>query len=272
MTFTEELNAAVYAVPHLPRVTFGAGLAGGAYAWLDKKHLNGEVHEPGMLAAMLAIKSHRNVRQFFDIGAYYGYFSIAARQIFPDCFVTAFEPHPNFYAELRKNVDPLHTTVVHAAVSDEDKAAEVWFSAFNIFEDVDNLPPEALKPRGPGASGRSTIQFLRIDGFERPEGWRLTVAPDVVKIDVEGYQARAVRGMENTIKALKPWVLIELHDPEKLARMNTTNAETVAPLFAAGYRAHWCGNFRDANAAFERVTAMGPEHERLSLMVFDPRT
>lgn len=269
MTFTDELNAAVYAVPHLPRVTFAPGLAPQAYNWIDRKHANGEVHEPGMLAAMLAIKSHRNVCQFWDVGAYYGYFSRAARLIYPGCDVTAFEAHPNFYAELRKNVDEF-TRCVRAAVSDEDKAQDVWFSAFNIFEDVENLPPEAYKPRGPGASGFGKAEFIALDNVNWPGGWRLSVAPDVVKIDVEAYQAKAVRGMRNILLALRPWVIIELHDPEKLARMGTTNAETCAPFFEAKYKGWWCGNFRTMDATWEPIETMTEKHERLSLAVFSP--
>lgn len=269
----EDLNQAVSTVQRIPRVRFESGLAPDAVRWLEKKHANGAVHEPGTLAAFLAIQKHKQVKQVFDLGALFGYFTLFALQVFDDAAVTAFEMHPVVMPELRKNVEPW-AKVVHAVMSDEVKPpTQFWVSGFNIYEEPEggwsNLKnqPGAMKPRGENnrGAGFAKVPFSTIDAYcaEHP-------APDLLKIDVEAYQAKAVLGGLKTIAAHRPAIVIELHDGEKIARMGTTNKATVQPLFELGYSAYWCSNFRDKDARFEPVTEMGAEHERLGIMVLVP--
>jgi FkbM family methyltransferase len=273
----DALNAAVSRVPEMPRVHFHGGNPDGD-RWLAKKHADGKVHEPGTLAAMLAISERIHVREFWDIGALYGYFAMAAQQIFVDVHVMCMEMHPAAVQALVANVNGgsyREVECLHLVASDVCKpGVRFWISGFNIFEEPeggwDKLPeqPGAMKDRGAGNRGRgwARVDFATIDAVTVLSGRR----PDLIKIDVEGYQGRAVAGMVETLKAYRPHVVIELHDPEKLARFGVTNASTVQPFFDQGYQAFWCGNFRDAAARFEAVTAMDARHEQLSIMVMVP--
>lgn len=262
------LNAAVARIGELPRVTFVDGLAEPARRWIAKKHENGALHEPATIAAMLVAKDRFDSRTIYDLGAHYGYFSLLARQMFPKAQLTAFDMHLGSIGVLHRNLGAW-TQVVHAVVTDASrKMVEFWYSGFNIYEEPadgwDSLRnvPEAFKHRGHGFGRADFITLDDYCGIYKP--------PDLMKIDVEGFQTKAIAGAMRMIRAAKPVIIIELHDPEKLARFGTTNAETVRPLFEAGYRGYWCGNHRDMDARFEPVERMGPEHERLSLMVFAP--
>jgi FkbM family methyltransferase len=271
MISASDLNAAVQTAREMPRVRFESGLGDSADNWLRKKHAGGNVHEPATLGALLACQANLDCRSVYDVGALYGYFTLFAAAIWDDPELTAFEMHPVVFPTLRMNVGPW-AQCVNAIVTDRTAPDQmVWVSGMNIFEEPENggwnkLPevPGAMKQRGPDNSGRGFIKadFITLDWYcemRRP--------PDVIKIDVEGYQAKAVLGGLKTISQHKPVIIIELHDPEKIGRFNTTNALTVKPLFDLGYKAFWCGNFRD-DATFEEVSEMRPEHERLSLMVF----
>jgi FkbM family methyltransferase len=274
MSFADELNACVVAAVKLPRPRFESGLSADAYAWITKKHADGAVHEPATIGAMLwAEKIMPARRRVFDIGALYGYFSLVAEQIFPNAEVTAFEMHPGVVTDLVANRGP-HTRCVHAAVSDVSREnVRIWISGFNIYEEPDGgwsaleTIPGALKQRGENNRGRgfADVDFITLDDY-----CAANPAPDLIKIDVEGYQAKAIAGAMNTIRRHKPVIIIELHDPEKLARFGVTNAQTVQPLYEAGYSGFWCGNFRDADARYEAVPEMRDYHEKLSIMVFVP--
>ena len=273
-TFCDDLNAAVAMVPALPRVRFDIDLGDdGPERWLKKKHADGAVHEPATIAAFLAIRQRVACKTIFDVGALWGYFSLLAAALFEDAEVTAFEMHPGAIAPLKRNVGPF-VKVVHAALSDVERlGTKVWLSGFNIFEEPlggwDKLSdiPGAMKPRGVDNRGRgfTKVDFTTLDAY-----CAANPAPDLIKIDVEAYQAKAIRGGLKAIQRHRPAILIELHDPEKVARLGTTNKETVQPLFELNYTAFWCPNFRSPEARFETVEQMCEAHERLSLMVFVP--
>lgn len=274
----DALNAAVSRVTALPPVEFAPGLHDGAYRWLAKKHANGMRHEPAATAALLALADMRPVEEIYDIGALYGYFTKVCRQIWPAARILAVDMHPGGVGDLHWNVNKGYTSplvdCLNVAVSDVCRpATRFWISGFNIFEEPeagwDALPdiPGAMKQRGANNQGRgfAEVSFATIDAITALWSRR----PDIIKIDVEGYQGKAVAGMVETLKAFRPAVIIELHDPEKLARFGITNKSTVKPLFDLGYAGYWCGNFRDMDARFEAVTydGMDERHERLSMMV-----
>jgi len=274
VNWRDALNAAVKDVPSLPRVRFDVGWNDASDNWILRKHVNGAVHEPATIAAFLAVSRARPVSAVYDVGALFGYFSLVAQQLFMGSKVVAFEMHGGVITPLMRNVPNLFC--VHAAASDETRLkVKCWVSGFNLYEEPeggwDRLAdiPGAMKERGEGNRGRffREIDFVTIDDCIAEYG---LPAPDLIKIDVEGYQAKALRGAMGTIRARKPIIIIELHDPEKIARFGTTNKDTVQPLFDLGYHAFWCGNFRDKDASFEAVSEMRPEHERLSIMVFVP--
>lgn len=274
MTFLDELNSAISIVQRLPRVRFDIEVGPDAESWLRRKHADGAVHEPATLAAFLAIRNRYDSRNIFDLGALYGYFTLFALQAFSDdAKVTAFEMHPGCIGPLVQNVGPW-AKCVHGVVSDVSSPQKrIWISGFNIYEEPEGgwsqleTIPGAMKQRGENNRGRgyAQVDFGTLDDYCAEHA-----APDLIKIDVEAYQAKAILGGMETIRKHRPAIIVELHDPEKLARMGTTNAQTVQPLFDCGYQAFWSGNFRNREARFEPVTQMGEEQERLSLMVFVP--
>lgn len=276
--FLDHLNDCVADAGRMQRPRFESGLSADAYRWITKKHHGGAVHEPATIGAISAVRGwfgrlSCGTPHIFDAGALYGYFSLVAEHVFPQAVVTAFEMHPGVIPDLVANRGP-RTRCVHAAVSDQTREnVRVWISGFNIYEEPEGgwealeTIPGAMKERGANNRGRGYIEvdFITLDDY-----CATNPAPDLIKIDVEGYQAKALVGAMNTIRRHKPVIIIELHDPEKLARFGTTNAETVRPLYEAGYSGFWCGNFRDSDARFEAVPEMRDYHEKLSIMVFVP--
>jgi len=274
MSVLDDLNAAIANIGRTPRPRFESGLSAHAHPWITKKHADGAVHEPATIAAIMASEYWLPAcPRVFDVGALYGYFSLVAEQHLEPVEITAFEMHPGIIPDLVANLGA-RTRCVQAALSDQTREnVRVWISGFNIYEEPEGgwealeSTPGAMKERGENNRGRgyADVDFITLDDY-----CATNPAPDLIKIDVEGYQAKALAGAMGTIRRHKPIIIIELHDPEKLARFGTTNAETVRPLYEGGYSGFWCGNFRDADARFEAVPAMQDYHERLSIMVLVP--
>ena len=274
----DALNAAVARVTDIPRVQFVDGIGDVPARWLEKKHANGSVHEPATLAAMLAIGEKINVTEFYDVGALYGYFTLAAQQMFPAVKITAMEMHPALKQVLHANVNRgTHNEVecLHVVASDVCKPlVKFWINGFNIYEEPEGgwseleHHPDAMRSRGANNQGRgwARVDFASIDAITVLTGSR----PDLIKIDVEAYQQRGVMGMVETLKAYRPHVIIEVHDPIKISRLGITNKSTIEPFFELGYSAYWCQNFRDMDARFEAVTEMTEAHEMLGIMVLVP--
>lgn len=273
--FLELLNGAVKRAVVMPRVRFEVGLGEQAENWLRKKHANGAVHEPATIAAFLAASRTRDYRHIWDVGALWGYFSLLCCGLFENAEITAFEMHPGAIGPLERNVHPF-ARCVHAVVSDRsEKEVAFWINGFNIYEQPEGGwekivdEPGATRERGKDNAGRGfgCCDFITIDEYAAA-----TTPPDLIKIDVEGYQEKAVIGGMETFRRHRPFVIIELHDwtEPKMARLGVTNRATVQPLLDLGYRGYWCGDLRSADATFERVEEMADRHERLSLMVLVP--
>ncbi len=271
--FLDQLNQAVDLVATMPRVRFDASVSEDAARWIRKKHVDGQVHEPGTLAAFWVAHQVRQPLNVWDCGALYGYFTLFALQAL-DAKVTAFEMHRGALPDLVLNIHP-YAKVLPYAVSDRCAENEkVWMSGFNMYEEPQGgwenlvLEPGAMKERGEGNRGRGFMHtgFITLDKYAETNP-----PPDLLKIDVEAYQAKAIQGALGMIAAAKPIIVIELHDPEKIARMKTTNWETIEPLYKLGYSGYWSGNFRDKDACFfEEVKIWLPRYDKLSIMVFVP--
>jgi len=276
--FVDDLNTAVKFVGNVPRVTFAPGLHPSSYKWLARKHCQnmkhkrgGGVHEPATIAAFLAIQNRFNCHTIFDLGALFGYFSLMCLDMFPDSEVTAFDMHGPAFGELMKNVPP-HVKCVRAVVSDvSEKNVKIWISGFNIFLEPEKGwdylcdVPGAQKYRGDGGAGYDRVDFLTLD-----DHCATSKDPDLIKIDVEAYQTKALLGAKELIKRARPIIVIELHDPPKVKRMGTTNQETVQLLFDEGYEGYWCGNHRSSEATFEKFDHISADQDKLSLAVFIP--
>jgi FkbM family methyltransferase len=239
----------------------GGRIAGGSSQWIRHKHREGLIHEPAMVAAVVAL-SRRLVQSpvtFFDVGALYGYFSLLARALFTQSTVVAFEVNPESYAALRRNAAANATLgyppirCCNAALSDH--------SEFGHRSNIDDFVFSEKVENGGGIP----VDLLSLDDY-----CRLTdVQPDLMKIDVEGYQAKILPGAMRVIEASRPVILLEFDHPNHLSRFGCSNYDVVKPLFDLGYRLIWCSDQRGRSGRFEYVAQedMSDEHEHNSLAV-----
>ena len=137
-----------------------------------------------------------------DIGANIGYFSmLAASLVGPTGWVQSWEPSPDnvkmLYASQTLNQFD-NIEIVQAAASDKSEVLRYFHSASNgNVAEVTNILPEDIL-------SSETVMGLRIDDFV-PDDRQVSF----VKIDVEGYEAKALRGALGTLRRCRPIVVSE---------------------------------------------------------------
>jgi FkbM family methyltransferase len=160
-----------------------------------------------------------------DGGAHWGYFTLlAAQAVGSEGSVVAFEPDPRSAQRLEWNIHANgfgdRVTLIRAALSDRSGERQLfthprhhsWSSLF----------------AAPGSGVAHAVPALAADEAIQGE-------VDVVKLDVEGGEVEALRGMRALIGRRRPVLFVECH-PDALRRAGASVAGLVGEIRDAGYR------------------------------------
>lgn len=146
-------------------------------------------------------------RTVIDVGANTGQFAVTSAKLWPGVRIHSFEPVPECVGELRKNLSGLaNVTVHHSAVGDEEGVLELHVNSHRHSSSL--LPlAEAHRRFFPEAQEQETIgvEVSTLDGMF---GGRELESPVLLKLDVQGYEARVLRGAKETLKLLD-YVMLE---------------------------------------------------------------
>jgi FkbM family methyltransferase len=141
---------------------------------------------------------------FVDIGANHGYFSmLAASLVGPSGRVTAFEPNPAVFEQLRTHValngfEQRVTAWPWALADRPESGACLYLSQVDSNSGLSSLTPSADTMRAGGLSDTRTIP-VPVETFDRWFAASGLDRIDLVKIDVEGAEARVVAGMSEAL-------------------------------------------------------------------------
>jgi FkbM family methyltransferase len=136
----------------------------------------------------------------YDIGAAHGSFSRCLAKLAGVDEVHAFEPLADGFAELRQNTAQFPAVRCHnVALGDVETEADmvVWAHARDASSllGVQTGASNGLTP-APIATTRQSVRVVKLDDYVAASGLPM---PDVVKIDVQGYEDRVLRGGARTI-------------------------------------------------------------------------
>ena len=134
---------------------------------------------------------------FYDVGANVGFFTLlGSRLVGATGHVCAFEPIEENRAVLRRHLELnriSNVTVVPCAVWDSERTLR--FQGTQATARV-------------SSAGERTVNAVTLDDLHRRREMPL---PAVIKLDVEGAELPALRGMTEVLRLAHPHMLIELH-------------------------------------------------------------
>lgn len=150
----------------------------------------------------------QDVKVVWDLGAFIGDHTLSYLSLPNIQKVHAFEPHPDSFYCLERNVGEL---------SKREKKARCWNVAASDHRDKLSL----LCSSNTGASrladtGDCFARAVRLDTFMQG-----SEDPDFIKIDVEGWELRALAGMKQTIARAHPKAFVEVNKGALAANGNT---------------------------------------------------
>ena len=147
----------------------------------------------------------------FDIGANIGFYTLQVAGSLSGGTIYAFEPNPDAYSKLVKNVEANRVRNIHLfpyAVG--SKPGRVWLER----AERTGLGRVAQSTAEKGAS-QIEVEMVTLDGMvEKHSITRI----DLMKIDVEGHEEAVLAGGERAL-GLTRRIVMEYHGPEILARV-----------------------------------------------------
>jgi FkbM family methyltransferase len=182
--------------------------------------------EPEVIQAVTAtVKEGMTV---VDIGAHIGYYSLLfAKCVGPAGRVFSFEPVPENFALLRKNIQ----------LNELNQVQTFPQAIFSGKKEISIAVPDESPNSGDGSvvhnhgARQYLVPAITLDSFCVPSG----VRPDILKMDVEGAEYDVLIGAQETISRCRPKLLIELHHFD-----GNVAAHPVPDLLAGwGYQIEW---------------------------------
>lgn len=172
-----------------------------------------------------------NTTVMFDIGANVGYFSMIAASSNTKNLVFAFEPVKKNFDRARYNFDLnklSNIKIFKNVVSNNNDVVNI-----NIGNER-NWGMSSVVQHDFLSGEKEEVKSIVLDDFIKEQGVKKL---DIVKIDVEGFELNVLKGMDNTIKELKPKILIEILD--KNLNSNGNSAEDIySLLWSYGYKSY----------------------------------
>jgi FkbM family methyltransferase len=173
---------------------------------------------------LLARRGLRPAARVFDIGAHQGVVGLViGHRVGPSGEVVLVEPNPHNVAQIARNVGLNGMPWVRweqAAVSDHEGTL-----AFN--RGLNGAAGEVAD-----YAGLMEVPALTIDSLVARHG-----APDVVFLDVEGFEARALAGGSGTLRSAADW-MVEVHAGGQLEAAGGSVEQVLAHFPAGRYERH----------------------------------
>ena len=166
---------------------------------------------------------------FIDIGANIGYFSLLVAHRLPSAEVISFEPVVDLYKKMNDNItlnDIKNIITIHAAVGEIDEERELFVSA------PDNSGMSSFRQPENYSGSKEKVKVVAIDEWFKGSGLSKI---DILKLDIEGSELAALRGMKKVLQNFRPLLIVEIN-PETLSMFNLKPLDIYDYLEQQGYK------------------------------------
>jgi len=171
---------------------------------------------------------------FLDIGANVGYYSVLASKVNPKCQIYAFEPTPVTFAVLQENILSNQPCVIRAEQMALGQRTGVL--KFDIYADkaLNSVNVDERHPffeAGPVAV--LDVPCAKLDDYLSENDLPI---PDVVKLDVEGYEYFVLHGATSMLASIQAPILFCEVEPLWLKRFGLSSDALIDWIEGFGYR------------------------------------
>lgn len=171
---------------------------------------------------------------FIDIGANIGLYSLSATRSLEKGtggMVYAFEPVSRVFERLKQNIEMNgveNIIPVRKALFDSIAKLDIYLS------NQENMGMSSLFHHDHESGAVERVEAITLDDFVKDNGLR-TVS--MIKMDIEGAELNALKGMAGTLKRFKPALLVEISE-QVLKDREVTGRDVFEFMSNAGYIAH----------------------------------
>jgi FkbM family methyltransferase len=207
---------------------------------------------------LLQLLEAKPPRVIYDIGACYGTWTVLVKSIFPDADVHAFEPLRELRDRFAQATASLKNVTHHQiALGATPGIATMELASFLDASSLLRMTQVQTQEFNAQPAGTAEVSIERLDDYVRQN--KLT-KPDLIKLDVQGYELEVLRGAEECL-ANASAVISEVSFAE-FYKDQCLFEEIVSFLAARGYRTHAFGastkiggRILQTDALFERNAA-----------------
>ena len=199
-----------------------------AKRWFYPRYQDGSVHEPVVSQALIDVIDSDST--LFDIGANVGFYTVLGSNFCSE--VHAFEMDPRLASIVSTHFDQGRngSTDVHIVPSPVGETSGK-FVTFTPHQ-PGNLSTNTVNTEqfSPQKNSDFQIQTISIDDYVAKSG----VQPDVLKIDVEGFELSVLNGLTETVDDVQA-LLVEIH-PNLLKRHGSSAGEVLDIISQYGFK------------------------------------
>lgn len=170
----------------------------------------GLLYEDEKESLKLWIKLCQDSKVIFDVGANTGLYALVAKSVQPLAAVYAFEPVKRIYEKLRRNNDINNYDIncINVAVSDGNRKMILHESAS---EHIYNATLNKQLHHKATHTIETEVETIKLSTFIKHTS---ITPPDLIKIDVERHEAKALRGLQPYLAENRPKILVEVISDE----------------------------------------------------------
>lgn len=206
--------------------SYGPFMLDGEFAFSDFEHW-GRGHNRGFQSCIEACRGKRCV---FDVGAHIGLVALPMSRVVADGgTVYAFEPAAANLTHLHGHLQLngiTNITVVETLVGRDEKPAVPFFES-----PLASGQNSAVRKHRPDRYIEAQRPQTTLDAFCRVNG----LAPEIIKIDVEGSEIAVLEGARELLARHAPTIFLSVH-PAELAALGQSDTELAKLIDDLGYQ------------------------------------
>ena len=170
---------------------------------------------------------------YYDLGANVGLTSIPLSDYCKTIY--SIEPNPNSVKLLKKNIST--NKVKNIKIFQKGVSDKIGEFDFFLGHPESHSPHSSLSGVRHSIQGDTELPYsvkVKLVTLDKLIVDNDLLPPDVIKIDIEGAEFHALKGMKETIRKFKPYLFIEVH-PRRLIDFGTSEKEFLRYIKKIGY-------------------------------------